>query len=341
MGVGKTAIDIFSGCGGMTLGLRNAGFDVVGAVEIDPLAVETYKSNHEEVEVWEANIQRVRIPEMRKKLGLRKGDLYLLAGCPPCQGFSTIRTLNGNKEVPDERNDLLLEFLRFAKGFQPKYVMFENVPKVVDDYRFEYLKRELRKMGYELDYDVLDAADYGVAQRRRRLILVGGKRRTVKLAPKKRQRLTVRRVIGKLVEPGNGEDDLHDYETKRSDRIKALIEKIPKDGGSRTDLTVKEQLECHKKCDGFKDVYGRMAWDAQSPTITGGCINPSKGRFLHPDQNRAITLREAALLQSFPVDYSFSLKRGRYLVAEMIGNALPPEFMKLITTNSFGHVYDK
>jgi DNA (cytosine-5)-methyltransferase 1 len=328
MADGKTAVDIFSGCGGMTLGLKNAGFDVLGAVEIDPLAVETYKANHDEVEVWEADIRKVKIPEMRKKLGLRKGDLYLLAGCPPCQGFSTIRTLNGNKEVPDARNDLILEFLRFVKGFQPKYVMFENVPKVIEDYRFVYLKRELSKMGYVLDYDVLDAADYGVAQRRRRLILVGGKRCTVKLSAKKIRRLTVRRIIGRLSEPGNGEDALHDYETKRSDKVKTLIAKIPKNGGSRTDLGRDEQLLCHKKCDGFKDVYGRMAWDAPAPTITGGCINPSKGRFLHPEGDRAITLREAALIQSFPNDYSFSLKRGRYFVAEMIGNALPPEFVK-------------
>jgi DNA (cytosine-5)-methyltransferase 1 len=107
------------------------------------------------------------------------------------------------------------------------------------------------------------------------------------------------------------------------------IKNVPKDGGSRTDLARKFQLGCHKRFpDGFKDVYGRMAWEEVSPTITGGCISPSKGRFLHPSQNRSITLREAALLQTFPKDYYFSLKRGRFAVALMIGNALPPTFIK-------------
>ena len=115
---------------------------------------------------------------------------------------------------------------------------------------------------------------------------------------------------------------------RRTDRIQKLIKRIPKDGGSRKDLGKKAQLACHKKCDGFKDIYGRMAWDKVSPTITSGCTNPSKGRFLHPDENRAITLREAAELQTFPKDYSFPLKVGKEQVASMIGNALPPEFIR-------------
>jgi DNA (cytosine-5)-methyltransferase 1 len=106
------------------------------------------------------------------------------------------------------------------------------------------------------------------------------------------------------------------------------IKRIPKDGGSRTDLGKEHQLKCHQNNDGFKDVYGRMAWDKPSPTITGGCFNPSKGRFLHPEEDRAISMREAALLQSFPSDYTFSLSRGKIAVAQMIGNALPPEFIR-------------
>jgi DNA (cytosine-5)-methyltransferase 1 len=107
-----------------------------------------------------------------------------------------------------------------------------------------------------------------------------------------------------------------------------LIKLIPKDGGSRGDLSLRYQLPCHKRCDGFKDIYGRMAWYDVAPTITGGCLNPSKGRFLHPEQNRAITLREATLLQGFPRGYVLSLRRGRFAAAEMIGNALPPGFVK-------------
>ena len=111
-------------------------------------------------------------------------------------------------------------------------------------------------------------------------------------------------------------------------RSRTLIRLIPKDGGSRLDLGRQRQLGCHRRCDGFKDVYGRMAWDDVSPTVTGGCVNPSKGRFLHPTKNRCVTLREAALLQSFPPTYRFSLRRGKFPAAQMIGNALPPEFIR-------------
>jgi DNA (cytosine-5)-methyltransferase 1 len=111
------------------------------------------------------------------------------------------------------------------------------------------------------------------------------------------------------------------------------MKKIPKNGGSRTDLSGGHQLACHRKCDGFKDVYGRMAWDRESPTITSGCFNPSKGRFIHPEEDRAITLREAAVLQGFPLSYYFSLRRGKSGAATLIGNALPPEFVKRHAVN--------
>jgi DNA (cytosine-5)-methyltransferase 1 len=121
---------------------------------------------------------------------------------------------------------------------------------------------------------------------------------------------------------------MHDLSENRSERVRALIRRVNKDGGSRTQMSREEQLSCHQKCDGFKDVYGRLAWDSVAATITGGCVNPSKGRFLHPEQDRAITLREAALLQSFPKEYTFSMRRGKYAAAALIGNALPPEFVR-------------
>jgi DNA (cytosine-5)-methyltransferase 1 len=122
---------------------------------------------------------------------------------------------------------------------------------------------------------------------------------------------------------------LHNHSVQRSKKVDALIHRIPVNGGSRASLGAKSQLKCHKKVKGFFDVYGRMAWGKPSPTITSGCINPSKGRFLHPVANRAITLREAALLQSFPLRYKFPvLQSGKYPVALLIGNALPPEFIR-------------
>jgi len=140
---------------------------------------------------------------------------------------------------------------------------------------------------------------------------------------------TVRDAIAWLPKPGASKDLLHNLpERRRGDRVAAFIRDIPKDGGSRKDLPKRRQLDCHKRSDGFKDVYGRMAWDEVAPTITGGCFNPSKGRFLHPSANRAITMREAALLQGFPRNYIFDPKIGKQRIALMIGNALPPEFIR-------------
>lgn len=326
-----TAIDLFSGCGGLTLGLKQAGFKVVGAVEIDPLAVETYKKNHSEVKVWEEDIRQLKGPEMLRALGLKRGQLDLLAGCPPCQGFSSIRTHNGKKRISDERNDLIFDYLRLVRVFLPKVVMMENVPALADDGRMKTFKRGLEEMGYDFNGTpfVLNTANYGVPQRRRRMILVGSRVGVIELPLGEKAMKTVRETIGALPYPGKSGDPLHDLKENRDARTVEMIKMIPKNGGSRTDLPLKYRLACHKKLpDGFKDVYGRMAWDRVSPTITGGCISPSKGRFLHPSQNRSITLREAALLQSFPKNYFFSLDRGRQGVALMIGNALPPTFIK-------------
>jgi DNA (cytosine-5)-methyltransferase 1 len=138
----------------------------------------------------------------------------------------------------------------------------------------------------------------------------------------------VRDAIGSLPAPGASGDPLHDLAEARSDRVRRLIAAVPADGGSRKDLDAEFTLPCHARLRGFFDVYGRMRWSEVAPTITGGCVNPSKGRFLHPDQDRAITLREAALLQSFPADYAFSMRRGKYAAAALIGNALPPEFIR-------------
>jgi DNA (cytosine-5)-methyltransferase 1 len=125
---------------------------------------------------------------------------------------------------------------------------------------------------------------------------------------------------------------MHDITETRSPKIAKLIKRIPKNGGGRLELPRESQLACHQRLDCFRDVYGRMAWDDVSPTITSGFVNPSKGRFLHPTQNRAITLREAALLQSFPKYYTFALDRGKYGAAALIGNALPPRFIRRLAT---------
>jgi DNA (cytosine-5)-methyltransferase 1 len=322
-----TAVDLFSGCGGLTQGLKRAGFRVVGAVDNDPLSVETYTANHPEVCVLETDIRNLTVGSFKRKVGLRKGELDLLAGCPPCQGFSTLRTLNGAYGVEDPRNDLLIEFQRFVEGLRPKAVILENVPGLAKDRRFVEFRKWMERLGYLGDNRVLNAADYGVPQRRRRLIYLASLGKSISFAPSSPSRKTVRDAIGSLPRPGVSGDPVHDIPERRTEKVLELIKRIPKNGGSRSDLPDDEQLECHRKCNGFHDVYGRMAWDDQAPTITSGCFNPSKGRFLHPTQNRAITMREAALLQGFPRRYNFPIPQNKSAVALMIGNALPPPFV--------------
>jgi DNA (cytosine-5)-methyltransferase 1 len=322
-----TAVDLFSGCGGLSCGLELAGFDVTAAVEIDKKAQSTYKLNHPDVRLYEDDIRMLDPAQILRDAGLETGELDLLAGCPPCQGFSRLRTKNKEASVKDERNDLVSDFLRFAVTMQPKTIMLENVPALGKDDRFARMREQLIALGYETVVHVLDAADYQVAQRRKRLIMLASKVHRPVIAPRMENRVTVRTAFFGVGAPSKTKDSLHAMPENRSRAVRDLIALIPKNGGSRTDLPNSYQLDCHKRSDGFKDVYGRMAWDKVSPTITSGCHNPSKGRFLHPSYNRTITLREAALLQGFPKDYRFDISHGKGAIALMIGNALPPPFI--------------
>jgi DNA (cytosine-5)-methyltransferase 1 len=303
----------------------------VGAVENDLLAVETYRRNHPGVRVWARDIRRVTARGVARALRLRPGDLDLLAGCPPCQSFSVMRTLNRGRRVRDpKQKDLVLDFLRFVRVLRPKLVLLENVPGLAADRRFALVRQALRRLGYATQSGVLDAADFGVPQRRKRLILVGSRIGFLRLPKGVGPRRTVRDAIAGLPPPGQSGDALHDHGERRDSRVRALIRRIPKNGGSRTALGDAEQLPCHKRLRGFYDVYGRLEWEGVAPTITSGFVNPSKGRFLHPSQDRTITVREAALLQGFPRGYWFSMRRGKYGAARLIGNALPPPFVRAI-----------
>ncbi|HDS0949000.1 TPA: DNA cytosine methyltransferase [Stenotrophomonas maltophilia] len=325
-----TAIDLFSGCGGLTLGLRSAGFEVVAAVEIDRKAAETYRANHPQVPLIESDIRSVSSEHLLAKADLTKGELDLLAGCPPCQGFSTMRSKNGKAPADDPRNGLIDDFSRLAIQLRPKMVMMENVPALANYPKFQDFVCRLRAAGYEVVHSVVDVGDYEVPQRRRRLILVASRISTPTLAAASSARRSVRDAIGHLSSPGSTGDELHDRTaSRRTARVQAIIEAIPKDGGSRSSLPENLKLKCHNSTSGFNDVYGRMAWDHQAPTITGGCNNPSRGRFIHPSDDRVISLREAAMLQGFPGDYIFSLSHGKESLALMIGNALPPKFIEM------------
>ena len=231
--------------------------------------------------------------------------------------------------MDDPRNRLIDEVLRLIDELRPKVVMLENVPNLARYTRYLKFKRDIRKLGYDLTDKVLDVADFGVPQRRKRLVVLASRIGPISHPDPVEERRTVRDAIANLPADILRNDPLHNLGEQHSERIRRLIKAIPRDGGSRTALAADLILKCHEEQDGFYDVYGRMKWDDVSPTITGGCINPSKGRFLHPTEDRAITLREAALLQSFPPGYVFSLRRGKYAAAGMIGNALPPAFSRM------------
>ena len=323
------AIDLFCGCGGMTTGLKLAGFNVLCGLDNASEPLEAYKANHSSVFAIHADIRSIDCMELLKLLGLRKGELDLLAGCPPCQGFSTIRTNNGRYAVDDARNELIDEFTRFVRAFKPKAIMLENVPGLKDDKNFERFVDDVAALGYRGEWKVLNVADYGVPQRRKRLIYLAGYKKRISILSMPKPKRTVRDAIGSLPQAGSSGDLLHDLPEQRTKKIREMIALIPKDGGSRSQLPKRFVLPCHKRHpDGFKDVYGRMAWDKPSPTITGGCASPSKGRFLHPQEDRCITLREAALLQGFPPRYVFPTHIAKQRLALMVGNALPVPFIE-------------
>lgn len=330
------SIDLFSGCGGLTEGMHQAEFKTQFAFELNEIASKAYSLNHSDTTVITKDIRKVNLTEIKRQLNGK--TIHLLAGCPPCQGFSSIRRLNrGNKR--DDRNNLIFEYLRFVKALKPLTIMMENVPGLVNYYRFNEMVGKLEKLGYCVKFKVVNVKNYGVPQSRRRLVLVGSRLGEIDIAQGTNEKVTVRNTIGKMEPTSQTKDELHKIFPKHSSAVMNRIKLTPKNGGSWKDLPKKYILECHKGENvGFNDIYGRLRWDDYSTTITGGCLNPSKGRFLHPTKNRTITAREAALLQSFPRDYKFPIDVNKTALALLIGNALPPKFSFIQSENIKSHI---
>lgn len=330
-----TAVDLFAGGGGLTEGLKRAGFHIVAAVESDDHAAATYKVNHPEV----CLLRRDAVEVSGSDLGWK---IDLLAGCPPCQGFTRLNRRLGD----DPRNKLIFQMFRIAREMRPKAIMMENVPglttKGKDDY--EQLKRKLESLGYKLKEGLLDAADYGVPQRRLRLILLGGLGFEIQMPQATHGGdglpwRTVRHAIGSMESPLTFSEARKEGKVLPSDwhLVRTLSEKTlsrlmaAKPGKSWTHIPEELRPECHRNgFRGFSNVYGRMEWDKPSPTITGGCTTFSKGRFGHPEANRTISVREAALLQTFPKKYKFDTP---YIdrVCNIVGNALPCKFAEILS----------
>ena len=320
----RLAMDLFAGCGGLSQGLASAGFKVVAAAEIREEARATYSLNHPDVPTY-GDVRELTGRELMENAGIGTGRLDLLAACPPCQGFSSIRTRNGGV-ARDERNELIFEVLRLCLEIFPKCVLIENVPALLEDWR---LKKFMDRLSgdYEFTPGLLDAQDYGVPQRRRRMILLGSRFGKIPLPAPWEKKRTVADAIGGLPRPEDRHKlPLHRIRQQLTEKVLARVRKISR---NRSELPEEMQLACHRKCPGgFRDVYGRMDWNEVAPTITRSSHNPSKGRFLHPSQDRGITLYEAKLLQGFPRSYKFPVDYGITKISSMIGEAIPPPFGK-------------
>lgn len=346
------AIDLFSGCGGVTVGLKKAGIEVRAAVEIDETAAKTYEYNNREVSVIRKNICEVTGDELRKAAGISEEDMLLLVGCPPCQGFSSIRRGGGR----DKRNQLVFEYIRLARELKPQFILMENVAGMSrgkGKKTFAKAYKEFCEI-YECKYGILNAADYGVPQTRRRLVLHGirkdvynnWKDKGIKIdlpeqthiAPAKKnkkksdlpewQKANV--ILGlPKIEAGKEctEEGIYNHTCNSMAQINIQrIQFIREHGGTRTCLPEDLALPCHKDKSGHTDVYGIMNMDKPAPTITGGCMHYSKGRYGHPEQDRALSAREAARLQSFDDNYRFFGNNSQ--IALQIGNAVPVELAK-------------
>ena len=341
-----TAMDVFAGGGGLTVGLKRSGFRVVAAVEIEPHAFATYKANHPEVKCLKQDISTIPGSGLLTYAGTDRIDL--LAGCPPCQGFTSLTAKYKKREDP--RNQLVLEMARLAEEMKPRAIMMENVPGLTQKGGLLYrqLRSRLKALDYELTEGILQVADFGVPQFRRRFVLLGGLGFKINLPKATHSGLptegvepwrTVRDAIAGIPEPmtlsqakAQGKVERSNWHVVRELSAKN-IERLRTARAGESWRRIPEYLRpaCHRDgYVGFTNVYGRMEWDRPSPTITGGCTTLSKGRFGHPSANRTISVREAALLQTFPADYRLDTPYMEY-VCNIIGNALPCHFAEAIS----------
>ena len=319
------AIDFCCGAGGLTKGLQRAGINVIKGIDIDHTVKKTYEYNNPHSIFYNLDMTKISIKKLISDVNRIKYNL-MFAGGIPCQPFSTH---NKNSKY-DRRKSLILKFADFIENVLPEYILIENVPgfnNADNTYRKSFL-RILKRHNYKYDERVLNSADYGVPQTRKRYALLASKLNVIYLPNKKygdkiKPYKTVKNAIKKYQSIKIGESNrIKNHEKTNISQLNILrLKHIPKNGGSRSSLPKHLQLKCHKHHNTHSDVYGRMDWDKPAPTLTCRCTSISNGRFVHPTKNRAITVREAATLQTFPNNYIFH--GSKTTTARQVGNAVP------------------
>lgn len=327
-----TCVDLFCGAGGLTHGLARGGVSVVAGIDIDIECHFPYEKNnnarfiHEDVHTINGRELRAYWPS---------DSLTLLAGCAPCQPFSTYS--RSHKAVQDDKWALVSEFGRLVRQSKPDLVTMENVPQLLQHPVFDKFLETLK--GYHIWKGVVECSAFGVPQTRKRLVLLASRFGPIEFSQLSttHELPTVRQAIGHLPRLEAGQSDPNDslHTACRLSKLNLRRIKASKPGGSWRDWDESLIAECHRKQSGgtYPSVYGRMEWDQPSPTITTQCFGYGNGRFGHPEQNRAITMREAAILQTFPSDYEFVPDGERprfYTMGRLIGNAVPVRLGEVI-----------
>jgi DNA (cytosine-5)-methyltransferase 1 len=335
------AVDFFCSGGGMSHGIQTAGIKVLAGIDVDLNCKETYEANIIGAEFIHYDVFALKEEELETRLNLQKNDDNLiLIGCSPCQFWSIINT---DKTNSIKSKNLLIEFRRFVEYFNPGYVVVENVPGVLrkkNESGLEDFTQWLKDQGYTVHRKVHNVNEYGVPQNRKRLTLIANRVTQTELAPIKHEgvKLTVYDVIGEhngFPKVSAGHKDKSKFMHTVAGLKQINLDRLAVtdiNGGSRMVYASNEALapECHRNdTTNFKDTYGRMWWHRQSPTITTKFFSISNGRFAHPEENRAISLREGAVLQSFPKNYLFKTTSIAN-TARIIGNAVPPKYSKSI-----------
>ncbi len=327
-------VDFFCGCGGTSAGLQASGMDIIAGVDIDANALATYKHNFPKATIFNENIASLEFSKIEEVIGTNNNDLVLFAACAPCQPFSTQNRL---KHYNDERITILGEFHKFVKHFQPDYIILENVPGIqaVENGPFTQFLNFLVSELYEFDFGIKNALDYGVPQSRRRLVLIASKEQKIPLpiethGGKKLPYKTLKDAISKYPELEAGEtcEVVANHGCASLQKITLDRLKHTPEGGDRRNWPEGMILNCHKNHSGHTDVYGRLRWDKHSVTLTTKCISISNGRFGHPEQDRALSVREAAALQTF--DDGFVFIGSTRNAGKQVGNAVPVKFAKAL-----------